>query len=118
MSMENNNENRTALSKLKVVWKWVYRLRSVILSVPVAVGAVILALFNQINLPSSVGINLQANGEYAQMVVKTVAVLGPLAVTTVCLALVFCSRKVLYPWLVSVFSLALPIMIYLINIPL
>ncbi len=113
-----NNGQSSFMDTLKKVWKWVYRLRSVILSIPVAAGAVILALFNQINLPSSVGINLQANGEYAQIVVKTVAVLGPLAVTTVCLALVFCSRKVLYPWLVSVFSLALPIMIYLINIPL
>ena len=112
-----SNENSTFMGKVKKAWKWVYRLRSVILSIPVAVGAVMLALFNQINLPSSVGINLQANGEYAQMVVKMVAVFGPLAVTTVCLALVFCSRKVLYPWLVSVFSLALPIMIYLINIP-
>ena len=63
-----------------------------------------------------VGINIQASGEYAEMVSKNVAVLGPLAVTAVCLLMVFCSRKVLYPWLISLFSLVLPLLIYITNI--
>ena len=102
--------------KLKATWKWVYRLRSVILAIPVAACAVILAVHNQARLPASVGINIQASGEYAQMVAKSVAVLGPLAVTAVCLLMVFCSRKVLYPWLISVFSLLLPLLIYITNV--
>lgn len=102
--------------RLRAVWKWVYRLRSVILAIPVAAGAVILAIHNQAKLPAEVGINIQASGEYAEMVGKSVAVLGPLAVTAVCLLMVFCSRKVLYPWLISLFSLALPILIYITNV--
>jgi multidrug efflux pump subunit AcrB len=113
--MSEKKDNKT-MNGLKAVWKWVYRLRSVILAIPVAAGAVILAIHNQANLPDEVGINIQASGEYAEMVGKSVAVLGPLAVTAVCLLMVFCSRKVLYPWLISLFSLALPILIYITNI--
>lgn len=113
--MSEKKENK-AKDSLRSVWKWVYRLRSVILAIPVAAGAVILAIHNQAKLPAEVGINIQASGEYAEMVSKGVAVLGPLAVTAVCLLMVFCSRKVLYPWLISLFSLVLPILIYITNI--
>lgn len=115
MGKENKKSNSEIMEKLRILWKWVYRLRSVILAIPVAVGAVILALVNQVKLPAEVGINLQANGEYAQMVSRSVAVFGPLAVTAVCLLMVFCSRKVLYPWLISVFSLVLPLVVLLTN---
>lgn len=102
--------------KMRSAWKWAYRLRSVILAVPVAAGAVILAIHNQAKLPAQVGLNIQATGEYAEMVSKSIAVLGPLALTAVCLLMVFCSRKVLYPWLISLFSLVLPILIYITNV--
>lgn len=116
MGNVNKNNSSEKRDKLRAWWKWAYRLRSVILAIPVAAGAVILALVNQVKLPAQVGINLQANGEYAQMVGKGVAVLGPLAVTAVCLLMMFCSRKVLYPWLISLFSLALPLVILLTNV--
>lgn len=96
--------------------KWLYRLRSVFLAIPVAAASVILALHNLANLPAEVGISIQASGEYAQVISKAVAVFGPLALTAFCLLLMFCSRKVLYPWLISVFSLALPVMLLLTNI--
>lgn len=101
---------------LKVFWKWAYRLRSVVLAIPVAVCAVFLAIYNQATLPALVGLNVQANGVYAQMVDKSIAVFGPLALTAVCLLLTFCSKRVLYPWLISLFSLMLPILILLTNI--
>ena len=103
------------MQNLKSTWKWVYRLRSVILAIPVATVAAFLAIYNEATLPSKVGINLQASGEYAQMVSREVAVLGPLAVTAVCLLMTFCSKKVLYPWLISLFSLTLPLVILLTN---
>ena len=109
-------EKRSGADMVKAIWKWVYRLRSVILAIPIAIGAIVLAIFNQANLPEAVGINIQATGEYAQTVGRSVAVFGPLAVTAVCLLMVFCSRKVLYPWLISLFSLALPLLIYITNI--
>jgi len=107
--------SNSSKSGWKTFWKWAYRLRSVILAIPVALGALVLAIHNQARLPSMVGLNLQANGEYALMVGKSIAVLGPLVVTAACLLMMFCSRKVLYPWLISLFSLALPLMVYFTN---
>ena len=109
------NAKKENNAKIASLWKWVYKLRSVLLAIPVAVGAVILAIFNQINLPDVVGINIQASGEYAETVSRAVAVFGPLAITAVCLLIVFLSKKVLYPWLISLFSLALPLLIYISN---
>jgi len=96
-------------------WSWIYKLRSVILAVPVVIAAVVLAIRNLRLLPDEVGLELLANGDFANTVSKNVAVMGPLAVTAVCLLLMFCSKKVVYPWLISVFSLILPVLILLIN---
>ena len=109
--MATTNENEARM-KRKAFWKWAYRLRSVILAIPVALAAVIIAIHNQATLPDTVAFQIQASGEQAFEVAKTVAVLGPVAVTAVCLLMTFCSRKVLYPWLISVYSLALPILIH------
>ena len=107
---------RRFMSGFKSFWKWVFRLRSVGLAIPVAVLAIMLAIYNEATLPDRVGIDLQATGEYAEMISKETAVFGPLALTGVCLLLMFCSRKVLYPWLISIFSLILPILILITNI--
>ena len=108
------------LKKIKyviyLVSRWAYRLRSVLLAIPVATAAVVLALRNASDLPDRVGINLQASGEYALVVDRGLAVMGPLAVTAVCLLLMFCSRRVVYPWLISLFSLVLPVLILITNI--
>lgn len=94
----------------------VFKLRKVLMAIPVIIAAVWLALDNYKNLPEQVGIDLQASGEYAQMISRDLAVLGPLAVTAACLLLMFCSRKTLYPWVISLFSLILPLFILLTNI--
>lgn len=108
------------LKKIKyvvlLVSRWAYRLRSVLLAIPVATAAVILALRNAADLPARVGINLQASGDYALIVDRSLAVMGPLAVTAVCLLLMFCSRRVVYPWLISLFSLVLPVLLLITNI--
>lgn len=93
---------------LRTVWRWVYRLRSIVLAIPVLVTSVILAIYNMANLPEIIGINIQSNGEYTQAITRGVAVMGPFALTAVCLLLMFCSKRVLYPWLISLFSLVLP----------
>ncbi len=114
--------NQDARQKLNKFWndacyvgRLAYKLRSVLLSIPVAVAALSLAIRNMAKLPEQVGLNLQASGEYAMMVGKGVAVMGPLAITAVCLLLVFCSRRVVYPWLISLFSLVLPLVIWFTN---
>ena len=101
---------------LSEIWKWIYRLRSIFMAIPVAVVAVKLAKANMERLPEMVGINLLETGEYGQMIARDVAVMGPLAVTALCLLLMFCSRRILYPWLISVFSLILPLFIWVTNV--
>lgn len=103
-------------SALYLAGSWAYKLRTVLLAAPVALAAVILALRNAIKLPREVGINLLASGDYALIVHRSLAVLGPLAITVVCLLLMFCSRRVAYPWLISLFSLILPILILITNV--
>lgn len=100
----------------KLVGTWAYKLRSLLLSIPVVVVAITMAIQNMARLPAMVGINLLASGEYQFMVVKMVAVVGPLALTALCLLLMFSSKKVLFPWLISVFSLALPWLIWITNV--
>ena len=100
---------------IKEIGRWIYKLRSVFLAIPVAVAAIVLAIRNTAQLPEEVGIHLLSSGEFEMMISRNVAVLVPLVVTVFCLLLMFCSRKVLYPWLISVFSLVLPLVLLLTN---
>ncbi len=98
-----------------VIIMCLYRLRKVFLAIPVVYYALKLANYNMKNLPEQVGINLQSNGAFADIISRNTAVMGPLAVTAVCLVLMFCSRKALPTWAISVFSLVLPLLILLSN---
>ncbi len=99
-----------------VVWNHICRLRKVIAAIPVAMLAVYLAIYNLANLPTVVGLGLQNSGEFAVQVSKEIAVLGPIALTATCLLLMFASRRTLTPWVVSLCSLLLPLLIYLTNV--
>jgi hypothetical protein len=98
-----------------IVGKVLYHLRKLVLAVPVIIVVVMLANHNLEVLPSTVGINLQADGQFAQSISRDMAVYGPLAVTAGCLLMMLFSRKVIYPWLISVFTLVLPLMIMLLG---
>ena len=108
------------LNTIVGVGKWTYTLRSVFLAIPVAVAAVILALRNSMALPAAVSFDIAAI-EAKKLVFQTVtvsrgmAVVMPLMVTLICLVLMFCSKKVVYPWLISLFSLILPIVLLIVN---
>lgn len=100
----------------KKVWNYLYQYRSVIISIPVAVGAIWLAIRNVSLLPDMVGLNLLASGDFSLMVPKLVAVLAPLIVTAFCIVLTVCSKRTLFPWLISAFTLALPLLIWITNV--
>lgn len=93
-----------------------FRLRKIVLTIPVVFYALKLAAYNGEHLPEQVGLNLQATGEFAMTISRGMAVMGPLALTLACLFLMFCSRKALYPWAISVFTLALPILLLVSNL--
>ncbi len=97
-------------------WFFVRKTHKIILAVPVAVAAVMLAVQNLARLPRLVGLNLQGDGSFTMYIGRLPAVLGPLVITAVCLLLMFGSKRTLTPWLVSVFSLALPLIILVINV--
>lgn len=128
------SESTGFIEKLKAIWakispvlqkigkvvdfvcQWIYKLRKVFMAVPVLWAAISLAADNAIRLPETVGLNMQSTGEYAISVTRDYAVYGPFGVTLFCLILMFCSRKATYPWIISIFTLALPWLIYLTNI--
>lgn len=93
-----------------------FRLRKLVLAAPVVYLAMKLARYNLEHLPEEVGINIQSTGEFARMIARDAAVMGPLGLTAACLLLMFCSRKAMYPWAISVFTLVLPILILVTNL--
>ena len=101
---------------IRIIWAYLYRLRTVFMAVPVGIAAILLALQNLTRLPASVGIWLLSNGEFLMLVPKELAAVAPVAVTALCILLVLCSKKALYPWLISIFTLILPAWIYYTNI--
>lgn len=103
-------------SVISAAWKYLIKLRKVILAVPVGVGAIYLAVKNLSELPQTVGIDLQSNGTFSVLIAREVAVLGPIAITALCLLLMFASKRTLTPWLVSLFSLAIPLLIFVTNV--
>ena len=100
---------------MRMIGNLIYRLRKVIMSIPVVYYAIVFGVYNAKYLPDRVGLVLQSNGEFAQTVSRGLAVMGPLGVTAACLLLMFCSRRTLYPWLISIMSLLLPMLILLLN---
>lgn len=94
----------------------IYRLRSIFLALPVIWYALKLAAYNKKHLPEVVGINLLSNGAFAMTITREMAVMGPLAVTAACLVLMLTSRKALYPWAISIFTLILPIVLLVSNL--
>lgn len=99
-----------------VIWRFACRMRKVILAIPVGWGAVSLAIYNQSRLPAVVGLFLEDSGEFSFQIARELAVLGPMALTALCLLLMFGSRRMLTPWLVSLFSLAIPVVILITNV--
>ncbi len=101
---------------ITVIIRVVIKLRKFFMAAPVVYYAVKIAMINMDRLPELVGFNIQSNGEFAAMVSREYAVYGPLGVTAFCLVLMFCSRKTVFPWIVSIFSLVLPYLIYYTNL--
>ncbi len=120
---------------LKKLWKdlsfigsYLFKLRSIILAAPVAAAAVVLAFVNMARLPEVVEVSkltLDTKAEESlfgclvitpDYISRGGAIFGPLLLTVVCLVLMMCSKRTFYPWLVSVFSLLLPVMILITNI--
>lgn len=99
-----------------VAWPWIWRFRKVLLAIPVVYYGLYLARLNWNLLPERVGLSLQTTGEYSKYISREMAVYGPLGITGGCLAMMFLSRKTIYPWMICMFSMLLPVLILITNI--
>ena len=99
-----------------VICRCIFKLRKFFMAIPVVYLAIQIANANMERLPEVVGLNLQSNGQFALMVTRDYAVYGPMGITAFCLLLMFSSRKTIFPWVISIFTLILPYLIYLTNI--
>ena len=106
--------------KAKKIWEkakpWIWQSRKLLLAIPVVWLMLYFARLNWNVLPDQVGLNLQTTGEYAQYISKQMAVYGPMGVSGGCLAMMFLSRKTVYPWMICMFSMLLPLLILITNI--
>lgn len=118
--MSKAQQYRTTIAKINSLISFIgsilFRLRKIVMAVPVVYWALKLAAYNREHLPEQVGINLQSSGAFEQMVSRDVAVLGPLGLTAACLLLMLCSRKAMYPWAISIFTLVLPLLVLFTNL--
>ena len=98
-----------------IIGKVLYHLRKVFLTVPVVLLA--LRVFNECKerLPEDVGFLLQEGGTYRYVTDRGTALSVCMAITAGCLVMMFCSRKVVYPWLISLFTLLLPVLLVITN---
>lgn len=99
----------------RLIISYIMRVHKAILAAPVVIAAARLAQYSFENLPERVGLDFQASGEFAVMISRDAAVLAPLVVTGGCLLLMFCSRRTIYPWIISIFTLTLPLLILATN---
>lgn len=104
------------LEIIRLIWQWIYFLRKVLLSIPVLYGIIRLSAYNAKHLNPTVGLLLQADGEFLMNISRSTAVFAPVAITVGCLVMMFMSRKSLYAWSISVFSLLLPVIILFSNL--
>lgn len=136
MAQSNENSKRTFPQTMKLVWEkiadvfcgighvfrilWtlIVRLRKIILAAPVIVMSMHLAKECSKVLAGPFRfyiMDLLASFKHSDLIVRQVevsremAIIGPMAVTGTCLVLMFLSRRTLYPWIISIFTLVIPL---------
>lgn len=114
---ENNGEK----SLISVIFLWLFRLRAVFMAIPVVYVAVVLAVENMAKLPAKIAFYIPLSQDQlltSKLVEfsRETAVYFPLAVTGTCLLLMCCSRRTVYPWLISIFTLVLPLFFQFVSV--
>ena len=104
------------LEKTGVACKFIAKFKKVFLVLPILTVALIMAFVNLFKLPDMVGFILQGDGTFAFEIIRAVAVFVPLLITLLCLVLVFISKRTMTPWMVSLCSLLLPLLLYFTNV--
>lgn len=93
---------------------WIFKLRSLFMAIPVVFASIVLAIYNSTHLPEKIVVYFPATAAEKVLVKMTeldrgTAITIPLLITGACIALMCCSRRTVYPWIISIFSLVLPL---------
>ena len=105
----------------KICYQIIYRLRGLFLAIPVLLAAMRLAAENMAKLPSTVyfdsaSLDAEKNLIFESFSIsRELAVYGPLGLTIFCLLMMLISRRVVYPWVISIFTLILPVVLLFLN---
>lgn len=111
----------------KTLVQYIYNLRGVILAIPTMTVAIVLAARNQVKLPTTVEVilpHIDRGAEDAvlgfityqtEYLARSTAVTAPLVITLACLLLMICSKRTLYPWMISLLTLTIPLFLLLTN---
>ena len=106
---------KTTGKVIKTIGVWLFRIRAIFMAIPVLLAAVRLAAYCRENLPEMVGLDIHASGEFAHMIERDQAIHGCLMVTGACLVMMLFSRRTVYPWIISIFTLVLPVLLLMVN---
>jgi len=114
-----NKKERKGWEKCKrvfeIISKVLYHSRKILLTIPVVLAAVKIYSYAKEHLPETVGVLLQDSGDFKYMLPMNTAMMYCFAATGACLLMMYLSRKTLYPWLISLFTLVLPILLVITN---
>jgi len=105
----------TIVKYIKSFFSILYRYRSVFLTVATVIFAIFFYSFIKGRLPEMVGINLQSDGTFSHYISRDLAVNQSFMLTALSLVFVLISKKTLYPWLISMFTFVIPILILVTN---
>ena len=100
---------------LATIGKVFYHLRKIFMSIPVVLVGMKVFVYAKEKLPQDVGILLQESGTYKYILDKGTALQVCMMLTGGCLLMMFLSRKIVYPWVISLFSLVLPLFLVFSN---
>ena len=107
---------------IRVIALTLFHMRKLFMAAPVVLAAMRLATMTKEALGGPFRffiMDVVASWQQSEMVIRQVeisqevAVAGPMLVTCACLGLMFLSRRTVWPWLVSIFSLVIPVFIIL-----
>lgn len=109
------------------LFRYIYMLRTIIMAAPMAAAAVIIASISMRRLPdmvSTVGFTVDRGDPdalfgflsiYEQTIPRDTAVFGPLILTGISLLMMLLTKRALYPFLVTLFTLILPLFLWFYN---
>ena len=110
---------------ISTLCSYLFKLRALFMAIPVAVVAVIEAMINMNRLPdtleyATIGLDFDATQTlfgpfvmHIEQMSRETAVIGPLVLTAACLAFTIFSKRTLFPWVISIFTLVVPMLLYL-----